>query len=172
MANPNPNPNKPRDKTQWYKKPLAPIRKAIKKDTIGGIVFRRTQKGVEILLIQDSKDRWTIPKGKNEGDERQQATLKREIREETGLKDVRIMDWLGKTHFNYRFREALLMMTAHLYLVEATGETDKIRPEKSEGIKAVKWFPSAEAIDLIEYENMSRLLLLALKKIRDYGNAR
>lgn len=167
MENSKPNQPNPKNKAAWFKRPLGPIRRAIKKDTIGGIVFRRGRGGVEILLIQDSKGRWTIPKGKADSGENQQATLRREIREETGLKEVKIMEWLGKTHFNYRFRESLLMMTAHVYLVEAQGDTNKVRPEKGEGIRAVKWFSTREAINLIEYENMSKLLLLALRKIRN-----
>ena len=37
----------------------------MREPTAGGIVFRMTpdQRDIEILLIQDSKDRWTIPKG-------------------------------------------------------------------------------------------------------------
>ncbi len=40
------------------------IQEIVREPTAGGIVYRHNKKGdVEILLIQDSKDRWTIPKG-------------------------------------------------------------------------------------------------------------
>ena len=41
------------------------ISEVIRETTAGGIVWRRNEKtnDIEILLIQDIKDRWTIPKG-------------------------------------------------------------------------------------------------------------
>ena len=41
------------------------IKEIVREPTAGGIVFRPTadNKDIEILLIQDSKNRWTIPKG-------------------------------------------------------------------------------------------------------------
>ena len=43
----------------------AAIQSIVREPTSGGIVFRFTKdkKDIEILLIQDSKERWTIPKG-------------------------------------------------------------------------------------------------------------
>ena len=45
------------------KKPA--INEVVREPTAGGIVWRRNKKTneIEILLIQDAKDRWTIPKG-------------------------------------------------------------------------------------------------------------
>ena len=63
------------------------IKEVVREPTAGGIVFRRSQdkKLVEILLIQDAKNRWTIPKGHIEEGEQASQTAEREIREETGL---------------------------------------------------------------------------------------
>jgi hypothetical protein len=50
------------------KKPL--IKEAVKEVTAGGIVYRINKAGViEVLLAQDSRDRWTIPKGHVESGE-------------------------------------------------------------------------------------------------------
>lgn len=153
---------------RWLKNPMRPIRMAIKEESSGGIIYRKLASGkVEILLIRDARGRWTIPKGHVESGERNQETALREIEEETGLKQLRIRDWLGKTKFNYRRHDSLVLMTVYVYLIEAYGDTNKLSHGDSEGITAVKWFPVKEAIDLIEYENMSRLLLMALRKIRD-----
>ena len=68
------------------------IQEIVREPTAGGVIFRRNQKNeVEILLIQDSKDRWTIPKGHIEEGETAQETAKREIGEEAGLHDVKII---------------------------------------------------------------------------------
>lgn len=172
MAKPNhprKHPQPPKGIRRWLPRPLRPIRNALKEETGGGIIFRRSSGQVEILLIRDTKGRWTIPKGHVEEGEKKQQTALREIQEETGLKSLRIVDWLGKTKFNYRRGDSLILMTTHVYLIEALANTDQLTPGDSEGITDVKWFKVKEALDLIAYENMSKLLLMALRKIRDEG---
>ena len=167
MANPNQKP-KPRGIRRFLRRPhLRPIRKAVHEESSGGIIYRRGKAGIEILLISDAKGRWTIPKGHVEEGEANRQTALREIREETGLRELRIIDWLGKTKFNYRRGDSLVLMTVYVYLIEAGGDTDKLTAGDSEGITGVKWFSVNEALDLIAYENMNNLLLLALRKIRD-----
>ena len=57
------------------------IQQIVREPTAGGIVFRLTKdkKDIEILLIQDSKNRWTIPKGHIEAGETAKFTAIREI---------------------------------------------------------------------------------------------
>ena len=96
------------------------IKEIVREPTAGGIVFRMTpdQKDIEILLIQDSKNRWTIPKGHIEPGETAKQTAVREIGEESGLKHVDVLTWLGKIHFKYRRMEKLVLMTTQVYLVQ------------------------------------------------------
>ena len=59
----------------------AAIQEIVREPTSGGIVFRFTEdkKDIEILLIQDSKERWTIPKGHIEPGETAKVTARREL---------------------------------------------------------------------------------------------
>lgn len=144
----------------------AAINEVVREPTSGGIVFRRNTKGeIEILLIQDAKDRWTIPKGHIEKGETPKQTSEREIMEETGLVKLEMMGWLGKINFRYRRQQSLVLMTTEIFLVHAVGDTDAIMPE--EWMKGIKWFTAAEALDKIEYEDIGKIILLGLKKIRD-----
>ncbi|MEX0748755.1 MAG: NUDIX hydrolase [Candidatus Saccharimonadales bacterium] len=145
------------------------IRKTVPEETAGGVVFRRTERGIEILMIQDAKDRWTIPKGHVEPGERIEETAVREIEEETGLGDLRILDRLGKIDFRYRKQDKLILMTTHIFLIHAFKNTEDYVPEENEGIKDVEWFPANKALDLIEYDDIGKLFLIALKKIRHAG---
>src|SRR3990167_8531520 len=77
------------------------ISEVVREPTAGGVVYRRTKKGMEVLLISDSKGRWTIPKGHIEEGESPRRAAEREIREETGLQEMKVLDWLGKINFRY-----------------------------------------------------------------------
>jgi ADP-ribose pyrophosphatase YjhB (NUDIX family) len=142
------------------------INSVVRETTSGGIVYRKNDKGgVEILLIKDAKDRWTIPKGHVEPGEETGATAEREIREETGLKDMEVLVWLGKVNFRYRRGQALILMTMHIWLVEGKGESNRLHPE--EWMNDAKWIPANEALDLIAYEDIGKIMLVGMKKIRE-----
>jgi len=143
------------------------IQEVVRETTSGGIVFRRNQQNqkLEILLMQDAKNRWTIPKGHVEEGEEPKQTAEREIREETGLQEMKVMNWLGKVNFRYRRGQTLVLMTMHIYLVQGLGDTNKLNPE--DWLNDIKWFQATTAIDKIAYDDIGKLILLGMKKIRD-----
>lgn len=150
---------------KYFSRKKPSIQEIVREPTAGGVVFRRNQKGeVEILLIQDAKDRWTIPKGHIEEGETAQETAVREIAEEAGLANTEVIGWLGKIHFRYRRINTLVMMTTQIYLVRAKGDTNDIK--KEEWMNGIRWFSFTDALDQIEYEDIGKLMLLAMKRIR------
>lgn len=140
------------------------ISEVLREPTAGGVVFRKNDNKIEILLIQDAKDRWTIPKGHIEEGEASKDTAAREIKEETGLEKLRVLNWLGKIHFRYRRQQSLVLMTTDIFLVEAQGDTSKLKPE--DWMNGIKWFSAQEALDKIEYEDIEKIILLGLNRIR------
>jgi ADP-ribose pyrophosphatase YjhB (NUDIX family) len=150
---------------KYFARKRPSIQEIVREPTAGGVVFRRNKKDkIEILLIQDAKDRWTIPKGHIEEGENAQQTAVREVAEEAGLDNVEVIGWLGKIHFRYRRINTLVMMTTQIYLMRAKGDTNKIK--KEEWMNGIKWFEFHEALDKIEYEDIGKLMLLAMKRIR------
>lgn len=147
-----------------FRKPA--IQEIVREPTAGGIVFRLTpdQRDIDILLIQDSKGRWTIPKGHIEPGETARQTAIREIGEEAGLFHIQVLSWLGKIHFQYRRIDKLVLMTTQIYLVRAMDNAEI--PTKEQWMKGVKWFRFNEALDAIEYEDIEKLMLVAKNKIR------
>ncbi len=142
------------------------ISEVVREPTAGGVIFRRNKKNqLEILLIQDAKNRWTIPKGHIEEGETARETAEREIREETGLQEMKVMGWLGKINFRYRRVSSLVLMTTDIFLVQGLGDTDDLKPE--EWMNGIKWFPANRAVDEIAYEQLSKLMLVGMKKMRE-----
>jgi 8-oxo-dGTP pyrophosphatase MutT (NUDIX family) len=150
---------------KYFKRPRASIQEIVREPTAGGLVFRRDKDGnVEFLLIQDHKDRWTIPKGHIEEGETAQEAARREIGEEAGLHDVDILGWLGKIHFRYRRVDKLVLISQQVYLMRV--KTDGNEIQKEEWMNGIKWFKFHDALEEIEYEDIGKLMLLAMKRIR------
>lgn len=155
----------PFNKFKKYFKRRPAIQDVVRETTAGGVIFRRNKKQeIEILLTQDAKDRWTIPKGHIEPGETPRQTAEREINEETGLKEMKLFDHLGKTQFRYRRQNSLILMTMHVFLVKALGDSDQLA--KEDWMNGIGWFKFNEALDKIEYEGIEKLMLLAMKQIR------
>ena len=85
----------------------------------GAVVFRRTERGIRILVLRAFRN-WDFPKGLVETGEAQADCARREVAEETGLADL---DW----PFGEEFKETLPYgdhkKVARYYLCE-TGEHD------------------------------------------------
>lgn len=144
------------------------INRVVSEPTSGGIIFRRgPDEKLQILLIQDAKNRWTIPKGHIEKGETPRETCEREMREETGLQEMKVMDWLGKIQFQYRREQSLVIIIQHIYMVQALGDTNDIK--KEDWMNGIGWHNVEDAMDKIEYEDINTNILLAKKKIREKG---
>jgi ADP-ribose pyrophosphatase YjhB (NUDIX family) len=145
------------------------INEVVRESTAGGVVWRRNEKtnDIEILLIQDPKERWTIPKGHIEEGENARETAEREIREETGLQQMKVMTWLGKINFRYRRQNSLVLMSTQIYLVQAQGYTNDLK--KEDFMNDIEWMSASDALEQVEYDDIGKIILIGLKKIRDAG---
>lgn len=145
-----------------------PIAEMVREATAGGVIYRLSQKGeLEILLVADHFDRWTIPKGHIEEGETAQETAIREIGEEAGLFELEPICWLGKIHFRYRRQNTLVLMSTQIYLFQALGDTEKIKAE--DWMNGIKWFSFSEAVDIVAYEDIAKLMLLGRNRLRQRG---
>ena len=121
--------------------------KSRKPRSAGAVVFRRTERGIRILLLRAFKN-WDFPKGRVEIGEEQLDCAKREVEEETGIAEL---DW----PFGEDFKETLPYgehkKVARYYLAEAGSHEVRLpispelgRPEHQE----FRWvsFEEAEAM--------------------------
>ena len=92
----------------------------------------------DILFIK-RLGKWDLPKGKMEKGESREESAVREIEEETGLKDVKLMQFINTTYHIYveRNGEKILKCT-HWFEMDFNGE-DTSKPQIEEGITEVAW---------------------------------
>lgn len=111
----------------------------------GGVVYRRTEDGIWVLLIRDRFGKIALPKGKEEPGETPEQTAVREIAEETGIA-ARIEALLEETHYDYVKDDGTRVdKTVRFYLLAATG--GRLRAQREE-IGDARWVTPAEAVRL------------------------
>lgn len=131
--------------------PPAPVTAA------GGLVVRRGEAGPEVLLIF-RRGAWDLPKGKLDPGETVEDCAVREVREEIGIDDLRVLAPAGTTVHGYPEGGRYLVKTTHWYFMR-TPERD-FTPEEREGIQEVVWVPWAEASERLGYATLRRHLAL------------
>lgn len=125
----------------------------------GGVVYNTKTK--KLLLIKDSYGRWSLPKGLiDKGETVEQAAL-REVEEETGLKNLKIIKKLGSIKYIYTLKGQKIFKIVTFFLME----TDRIRLKPQWEIQGAKWFKPKEALEKIGYANSKSILRAALKAI-------
>ena len=74
----------------------------IREKTVGIIIFRREGQGISYLLLHHGGEYWNFPKGRQEGLEKELDSAMRELEEETGITEIKIIDDF-KDDYNYDF---------------------------------------------------------------------
>ncbi|WP_144901262.1 bis(5'-nucleosyl)-tetraphosphatase [Halobellus captivus] len=102
---------------------------AVEAVSAGAILFRDTRGEREYLLLKSRPGDWEFPKGGVEGEEELQQTAIREVKEEAGIEDFRLVDGF-REEYNYVFEAngKTIHKTVHLFIArsfEASAELSK-----------------------------------------------
>ena len=129
-------------------------------------MWRPSSEGPEILLCgRTSEKLWALPKGTPEpGETLEQAAL-REVREETGVQ-VEIEMLVGDIHYWFsRVQEGVRYnKTVRHYLMRPVGGSPDLHDHEFD---EVRWVPVEEALNLMSYDNVRRIVQQALDRIRE-----
>ena len=112
-------------------------------DAAGGLVQNER---AEYLCIFN-RGKWTLPKGAVEWLEPIEEAAIREVKEETGLKEVEIVEELNKTWHTFRRRRKWVLKTTHWFKMKASSDQQLI-PQEDEKIEAAEWKSKAEWLEV------------------------
>jgi bis(5'-nucleosidyl)-tetraphosphatase len=139
----------------------------IKDQSFGVIPILKEAQQIKFLLIQHQKGHWAFPKGHPEDNETSIETAQRELKEETGISEVKV---LSEKEFEekYIFRntyggkkgsEADLIDKSVTYFIGFV-ENPEITIQVKE-VKDYKWLSFEEALETMTFEPGKKLLIEA-----------
>lgn len=123
----------------------------------GAIIFHKKNKKIEYLILHYAINYWGFPKGHVEKGESDRETAKREIDEETGLKDLTfIPGFERKTHWSFKrgSNSEVINKEAIFYLCQSKTKKVKLSFEHNDYF----WLPFEEAIKIVSFDNIKTIL--------------
>ena len=121
----------------------------------GAVVFRDGPAGERIYLLLQNAGHWDFPKGGRERGESEVETVLREVGEETGLKDVRLISGFRRViEYFYRRNGANVHKEVTYLLARSAGGEVKISKEH----QGFAWYSYDAAMKRASYDNSRRIL--------------
>jgi 8-oxo-dGTP pyrophosphatase MutT (NUDIX family) len=132
----------------------------------GAVIFRKSEGKIFYLLLQYPGLRrkgtyWDLPKGHIEKGEKIEETAKREVKEETGLKDIEITPGFKETiKYFFKWESKNILKFVTFYLIETKTKEVEISGEHL----SFKWLFYEEALGKLSFKNAKEIL----KKANDF----
>lgn len=134
----------------------------------GAIIFRKEGNKIYYLLLhyprgaRKPKPYWDFPKGHIEKGEKELATVKREVKEETGLESLKfIADFKERIEYFFKREGKNILKIVTFYLAETKEKDIKISSEHV----GFKWLPYRKALEQLTFQNAKKLLQKADKLV-------
>ncbi|MEM2122024.1 MAG: NUDIX domain-containing protein [Candidatus Bathyarchaeia archaeon] len=121
----------------------------------GGVVFRRSIAGPLFLLLGLKKRGiWCLPKGLIEDGESELEAARREVEEETGIGDLRLIDEIGVINYEFWMHGRHYRKMVYFFLFETEREDAKVSWEHD----TCRWFNFDESIKALTYPKEKEIL--------------
>ncbi len=104
-------------------------------EAAGGLVMNN--KNEYLFIFRNGK--WDLPKGKIEKKESIENAAIREVEEECGVQNIKLLKHLTTTYHTYYMEEKLILKPTYWYLMTSE-KNQQLIPQLEEGITDVKWF--------------------------------
>ena len=124
----------------------------------GGVVQNKEGK----LLFIYRKRRWDLPKGKVEKGETLEEGAKREVKEETGVKKIKVGELVGVTYHVFKRSNRYQLKESHWFHMTSKHEGALV-PETKEDITKAVWKDKKKTLKALEktYPNIAHLFVKA-----------
>ena len=127
-------------------------------DAGGGIAYN--EDGAILMIFRRGK--WDLPKGKRDEGETMEECALREVREETGIKNLTLDTKICDTYHVYAQNNELMLKRTSWYKMKAS-VTEKLKPQKEENIIEARWVSEKDLAPLAlkTYEAVREVLKTA-----------
>ncbi len=121
----------------------------------GAVIFSRADKKIEYLLLHYQAGHWDFPKGNIEKGEKLEETVKREVKEETGIEDIKFVPGFKENiKYFYRLKGRNIFKIVTFFLAETKTKKVKISWEHI----GYQWLPCQEAFEQLTFKNAKEVL--------------
>ncbi|MDS0292907.1 bis(5'-nucleosyl)-tetraphosphatase [Halogeometricum luteum] len=130
----------------------------------GAILFRDTRGRREYLLLKSRPGDWEFPKGGVEGKEELQQTAIREVKEEAGIEEFRLVDGF-REDYDYVFEAngKTIHKTVHLFIARSFEASAELSTEHRD----LQWRDYEQALNTITQDGPRDILKKAHKYLDD-----
>ena len=130
----------------------------------GIVLFRNTSNKNEFLLLNYPQGHWDFVKGKMEVGETPHETVKREMGEETGISNFKLLKGFEEyVEYNFRFKNKVI----HKKVIFFLAKTDIRKISLSHEHNDYLWLGYNDALKKITFENAKNVLSKANKFLLD-----
>ena len=128
---------------------------AVEAVSAGAILFRDTRGQREYLLLKSRPGDWEFPKGGVEGNEELQQTAIREVEEEAGISEFRLIDGF-REDYDYVFEAGgnTIHKTVHLFIARSFEASAELSNEHRD----LQWRDYEQALNTITQDGPREIL--------------
>ena len=132
----------------------------------GAILFRATRGRREYLLLKSRPGDWEFPKGGVEGDEELQQTAIREVTEEAGIEDFRLLNGFRRDYdYVFQANGRTIHKIVHLFIAESFEASAELSNEHRD----LQWRDYEQAINTITQDGPRDILREAHDFLNENG---
>ncbi|MEM4298244.1 MAG: bis(5'-nucleosyl)-tetraphosphatase [Nitrososphaerota archaeon] len=135
----------------------------IRERSAGAVIFYTNGEPVYLLLHYPA-GHWDFPKGNVEKGESDLDTVRREVREETGIEAIDILRGFKKEiEYYYRREDGLVRKRVVFYLAKSETKDVRVSPEHLGYV----WLPYEKALKIVTFKNSKEVLMEAHKFVQN-----